>query len=141
MPTLFLSHGAPPLVDDPTWVAQLRELAATLPRPKAILMASAHWESAPLMLGATETVPLQQKVLEKNDLLAEQNRRWLAERGVLALNVTSSPGAGKTTLLERTIRELSADRRVAVIEGDQETLGAIEIDGGGGRPRLALQGR
>ncbi|GAA4602917.1 4,5-DOPA dioxygenase extradiol [Actinoplanes octamycinicus] len=58
MPTLFLSHGAPPLVDDPTWVAQLRELAAALPRPRAILMASAHWESAPLMLGATETVPL-----------------------------------------------------------------------------------
>ncbi|MFC3990554.1 dioxygenase family protein [Actinoplanes siamensis] len=58
MPTLFLSHGAPPLVDDPTWVAQLRDLAGSLPRPKAILMASAHWESAPLMLGATETVPL-----------------------------------------------------------------------------------
>nr|BFE71541.1 class III extradiol ring-cleavage dioxygenase [Actinoplanes digitatis] len=58
MPALFLSHGAPPLVDDPAWVAQLQELAASLPRPKAILMASAHWESAPLMLGATETVPL-----------------------------------------------------------------------------------
>ncbi|WP_199509292.1 dioxygenase family protein [Nucisporomicrobium flavum] len=58
MPALFLSHGAPPLVDDPTWVAQLQELAASLPRPKAVLMASAHWESAPLMLGATETVPL-----------------------------------------------------------------------------------
>jgi 4,5-DOPA dioxygenase extradiol len=58
MPALFLSHGAPPLADDPTWVGQLRELAAGLPRPKAILMASAHWESAPLMLGATETVPL-----------------------------------------------------------------------------------
>jgi 4,5-DOPA dioxygenase extradiol len=58
MPALFLSHGAPPLVDDPTWVSQLQELAAGLPRPKAILMASAHWESAPLMLGATETVPL-----------------------------------------------------------------------------------
>ncbi|GGN97257.1 hypothetical protein GCM10010112_89330 [Actinoplanes lobatus] len=58
MPALFLSHGAPPLVDDPTWVAQLRDVAAGLPRPKAILMASAHWESAPLMLGATETVPL-----------------------------------------------------------------------------------
>jgi 4,5-DOPA dioxygenase extradiol len=58
MPALFLSHGAPPLVDDPTWVAQLRDLAATLPRPRAILVASAHWESAPLMLGATETVPL-----------------------------------------------------------------------------------
>jgi 4,5-DOPA dioxygenase extradiol len=58
MPALFISHGAPPLVDDPTWVAQLEDLAAGLPRPKAILMASAHWESAPLMLGATGTVPL-----------------------------------------------------------------------------------
>jgi 4,5-DOPA dioxygenase extradiol len=58
MPALFLSHGAPPLVDDPRWVAQLQDLAAGLPRPTAILMASAHWESAPLMLGATETVPL-----------------------------------------------------------------------------------
>ena len=58
MPALFLSHGAPPLVDDARWVAQLTDLAAALPRPKAILMASAHWESAPLMLGATEPVPL-----------------------------------------------------------------------------------
>jgi 4,5-DOPA dioxygenase extradiol len=58
MPALFLSHGAPPLVDNPVWVAQLQELAAGLPKPTAILMASAHWESAPLMLGATETVPL-----------------------------------------------------------------------------------
>jgi len=58
MPALFLSHGAPPLVDDARWVGQLKDLTATLPRPTAILMASAHWESAPLMLGATETVPL-----------------------------------------------------------------------------------
>ena len=70
----------------------------------------------------TETISLEQKVLEKNDLLAERNRQWLAGRGILALNVTSSPGAGKTTLLERTIRELTDDRPVAVIEGDQETL-------------------
>jgi 4,5-DOPA dioxygenase extradiol len=58
MPALFLSHGAPPLVDDARWVAQLQELTAGLPRPRAILVASAHWESAPLMLGATEPVPL-----------------------------------------------------------------------------------
>lgn len=58
MPALFLSHGAPPLVDDARWVAQLEELTAGLPRPTAILMASAHWESAPLMLGATTPVPL-----------------------------------------------------------------------------------
>ncbi|MCW2651720.1 MAG: hydrogenase nickel incorporation protein HypB [Mycobacterium sp.] len=71
---------------------------------------------------ATETISLEQRVLAKNDLLADKNRIWLAERNILALNVTSSPGAGKTTLLERTIRELGADRPVAVIEGDQETL-------------------
>jgi len=71
---------------------------------------------------ATETISLEQKVLAKNDLVAEHNRQWLAERAILALNVTSSPGAGKTTLLERTIRDLGADRPIAVIEGDQETL-------------------
>jgi 4,5-DOPA dioxygenase extradiol len=58
MPTLFISHGAPPLVDDQLWVSELQRLAADLPRPKAILMASAHWEAAPTMLGAVEPVPL-----------------------------------------------------------------------------------
>jgi hydrogenase nickel incorporation protein HypB len=70
----------------------------------------------------TQTVSLEQKVLAKNDLIAEQNRQWLAKRKILALNITSSPGAGKTTLLERTIREFPVSRPVAVIEGDQETL-------------------
>jgi 4,5-DOPA dioxygenase extradiol len=58
LPTLFISHGAPPLVDDARWVAELEALAAELPRPRQILMVSAHWEAAPLMLGATEPVPL-----------------------------------------------------------------------------------
>lgn len=58
MPTLFVSHGAPPLVDDRLWVSELRRLAAGMPRPEAILIASAHWEAAPTMLGAVEPVPL-----------------------------------------------------------------------------------
>ena len=70
----------------------------------------------------TETISLEQKVLAKNDVLAEQNRQWLADRGILAFNITSSPGAGKTTLLERTIGRLGSQRQVSVIEGDQETL-------------------
>jgi len=53
MPALYIGHGAPPLLDDPKWSGQLRELAATLPRPRAILIVSAHWESAPLMLSAS----------------------------------------------------------------------------------------
>lgn len=70
----------------------------------------------------TETVSLEQRVLAKNDLLAEQNRDWLTERNILALNILSSPGAGKTTLLERSVGTLAARRPVTVIEGDQETL-------------------
>ena len=58
MPALYLSHGAPPLADDPVWPGQLAAWSADLPRPKAILMVSAHWEEAPLALGATQTVPL-----------------------------------------------------------------------------------
>jgi 4,5-DOPA dioxygenase extradiol len=48
VPVLYLSHGAPPLVDDTSWVDQLRRWSADLPRPRAILMVSAHWEQAPL---------------------------------------------------------------------------------------------
>ncbi|NBE54498.1 dioxygenase family protein [Streptomyces boluensis] len=58
MPALYLSHGAPPLADDALWPGQLAAWSADLPRPKAVLMVSAHWEEAPLALGATETVPL-----------------------------------------------------------------------------------
>ncbi|MDQ1036837.1 4,5-DOPA dioxygenase extradiol [Streptomyces sp. V3I8] len=58
MPALYLSHGAPPLADDALWPAQLAAWSAGLPRPKAILMVSAHWEEAPLALGATAPVPL-----------------------------------------------------------------------------------
>ncbi|GAA2385724.1 class III extradiol ring-cleavage dioxygenase [Gordonia cholesterolivorans] len=59
MPALFLSHGAPPLVDDERWVGQLERLAADLPRPRQILVVSAHWEAAPLTIGATDSrVPL-----------------------------------------------------------------------------------
>lgn len=53
MPALYIGHGAPPLLDDPVWSGQLRALAASLPRPRAILIVSAHWESAPLMLSAS----------------------------------------------------------------------------------------
>ena len=53
MPAIYLGHGAPPLVDDPLWVIQLEAWARAMPRPRAILMVSAHWESAPLTIGAT----------------------------------------------------------------------------------------
>jgi hydrogenase nickel incorporation protein HypB len=68
------------------------------------------------------TLVLEQEVLGKNNLLAARNRSWLEGHQILAINLMSSPGAGKTTLLERTIRDLSGDLPLSVIEGDQETL-------------------
>src|SRR5689334_5129540 len=53
MPVVYLSHGAPPLVDDELWVSQLKAWAADLPVPEAILVVSAHWEAAPLTIGST----------------------------------------------------------------------------------------
>lgn len=59
MPALFLSHGAPPLFDDPLWIDELFAWSQALPTPRAILMISAHWEHAPLRLSATgPAVPL-----------------------------------------------------------------------------------
>jgi 4,5-DOPA dioxygenase extradiol len=54
MPAVYLGHGAPPLVDDARWVSELRRWSADLPKPKQILVVSAHWESAPLTIGATD---------------------------------------------------------------------------------------
>ncbi|MFT3872905.1 MAG: class III extradiol ring-cleavage dioxygenase [Nocardioides sp.] len=52
MPALYIGHGAPPLLDDPLWSGQLAAWSAELPRPRAVLIVSAHWESAPIMLSA-----------------------------------------------------------------------------------------
>jgi hydrogenase nickel incorporation protein HypB len=66
-------------------------------------------------------VTVGQRVLAQNDTLAAANRAWLAQHGVVALNLISSPGSGKTLLLERTIERLRDRVPCAVIAGDQCT--------------------
>ncbi|MGZ4538461.1 MAG: hydrogenase nickel incorporation protein HypB [Blastococcus sp.] len=68
-----------------------------------------------------QAVDIEAALLAKNDHLAAHNRTWLAERGIVALNLMSSPGAGKTSLLRRTIADVAPVRPITVIEGDQET--------------------
>src|SRR3981189_2791017 len=58
LPALYLSHGAPPLIDDPVWTRELAAWGHDLPRPEAILVVSAHWESARRTIGETSRVPL-----------------------------------------------------------------------------------
>src|SRR4051794_5352354 len=54
LPALYLSHGAPLLFEDPGWMAQLFAWARSMPKPKAVLIVSAHWEAAPLTLSSSD---------------------------------------------------------------------------------------
>ncbi|MCA1992593.1 MAG: hydrogenase nickel incorporation protein HypB [Coleofasciculus sp. S288] len=67
------------------------------------------------------TVAIAQSILEKNDRLAERNRGYFLSRGILALNVLSSPGSGKTAFIERTLTDLGNRIPAAVIVGDLAT--------------------
>ena len=66
-------------------------------------------------------IPVVRNVLEANEKMADNVRRLLTEKGILSLNLISSPGAGKTTLLERTLSDLAGEFRMAVVEGDLQT--------------------
>ena len=71
--------------------------------------------------GDSRWVRVEQDILSKNNAYAAENRRLFIDRGMLVLNLVSSPGSGKTSLLTRTLRELSGELSMSVIEGDQQT--------------------
>jgi hydrogenase nickel incorporation protein HypB len=87
---------------------------------------------------ATSIVPIEARVLAKNDALAAKNRAWFAGREILALNLVSAPGAGKTTLLERTLRDLKGALPLHVVEGDQATSNDGERIRAAGAPVVQL---
>lgn len=87
---------------------------------------------------AGTTVDLEARILAKNDALAERNRAWFAGREILALNLVSAPGSGKTTLLERTIRDLTDELSLAVLEGDQATANDAERIRAAGAPAVQI---
>ncbi len=66
-------------------------------------------------------VTVLKSLLDENDHQALHNRGHFDARGILAVNLMSSPGAGKTALLEATIDALGDPARMVVIEGDLET--------------------
>ena len=68
-----------------------------------------------------DTIKIQRKVLNENDLLAAQLRERFAASGIVCLNLVSSPGSGKTTLLERTLDRIRDKVEIAVVEGDVHT--------------------
>lgn len=90
-----------------------------------------------------ETIALNVDILAENNRIAALNRRFFEGRKVFCINMVSSPGSGKTTILEKSITELKAQRKIYVIEGDQQTtldakriektgVNAIQINTGSG---------
>lgn len=58
MPTAFVSHGSPMNALLPEAADAWHAWAGHMPRPRAVLAISAHWETAGPTLGAVETLPL-----------------------------------------------------------------------------------
>jgi hydrogenase nickel incorporation protein HypB len=77
-------------------------------------------------------VEIVQSILDKNDRLAERNRGYFMAKGLLVLNVLSSPGSGKTAFLERTVKDTGSRLKIGVIVGDLETENdAVRLRGAG----------
>ncbi|MFA6567334.1 MAG: hydrogenase nickel incorporation protein HypB [Victivallales bacterium] len=79
-------------------------------------------------------IELERKVLEKNDSFADENRKFFEERGIVVVNIISSPGSGKTMLLEKTLDRLKGKLPCAVIVGDiQSDNDARRLQGKGAK--------
>jgi 4,5-DOPA dioxygenase extradiol len=53
LPSLYLSHGAPPTLEDAGWMTELLTWSRSLPKPRAVLIVSAHWESESVAISST----------------------------------------------------------------------------------------
>lgn len=74
-------------------------------------------------------ITVERKILEKNDSIASEIRKYFSEQKIFAINLVSSPGSGKTSLVERTIANSKNKFQIAVIEGDVQTdLDAKRVD-------------
>jgi hydrogenase nickel incorporation protein HypB len=83
-------------------------------------------------------VAVVKNILEANQRIAEENRQAFDERGLLVINLMSSPGAGKTTLLEKTIQLLKGEWKVGVVEGDIQSTYDAERIGKTGAPVVQI---
>jgi len=87
-------------------------------------------------------IPVEQNILAKNQQFAVQNKSYLSDKKILALNIMSSPGSGKTTLLAKTITDLNNELEIAVVVGDQQTnYDAEQIQASGARAVQINTGR
>lgn len=88
-------------------------------------------------LNDAKTISIIQKILDKNDHEAAHNREHFEKKGILGINLMSSPGSGKTTLLEQLVDV--ADFKFGVVEGDLETSKDAQRLHAKGIPAMQIQ--
>jgi hydrogenase nickel incorporation protein HypB len=84
-------------------------------------------------------IEVKEGVFSENEKIADQVRSDLADRGVLLLNLMSSPGAGKTTLILETIKALGDDLKLGVLEADIDAVVDAEKVAAAGVPAVQLR--
>jgi len=72
--------------------------------------------------GEGRVIELGKDIMQFNDVGAARNRGYFDAKGLIALNLVSSPGSGKTSILEKTLADLKDKLSFYVIEGDQQTM-------------------
>ena len=96
LPALFISHGAPTLaLEQSATTSALARIGQNLPKPRAIIIMSAHWQSTKLEISSNPSpktwhdfLGFDQKLYEiqypvaGNTLLAESLAQQLSERGI-----------------------------------------------------------
>lgn len=87
---------------------------------------------------SSRTIDVETDVLSKNNLIAQRNRGYFDAKNIAVFNFVSSPGSGKTTFLEQTIKKMSGDHSISVIEGDQQTLRDAERIKAAGAPVIQV---
>ena len=90
-------------------------------------------------MGNIRLIEVREEILSENRDLAREIRETLRRKGVFLLNLMSSPGAGKTSLLIRTLRALRGAFRIAVIEGDIDSMVDAEKAAAEGVPAVQIR--
>ncbi|GAB3442319.1 class III extradiol ring-cleavage dioxygenase [Actinophytocola sediminis] len=134
MPVIYLSHGAPPLADDQVWTRQLASWSAELPAPTAILIVSAHWENAPLTIGATTTVPLvydfwgfPERYYQVTYAAPGAPELAARVRGLLGPAVHDDPARGLDHGAYVPLKEMYPDASVPVLQVSMPSLDPAEL--------------
>jgi hydrogenase nickel incorporation protein HypB len=82
-------------------------------------------------------ISVVEKIHSANDQLAAEIRQQLNDASIFSLNIMASPGAGKTSLIEKTLHILTAQYKIAVIDGDVAT--SIDADRAAAAGATAVQ--